>query len=45
VDLARALGLSLDAAREAWLARLDLTALEPLPAQLVRERRWPEPVE
>ncbi len=45
VDLARALGLSLDAAREAWLARLDLVDLEPLPAQLVRERRWPEPVE
>jgi predicted transposase/invertase (TIGR01784 family) len=42
VGVARELGLSVDAAREAWLARLDLASLEVLPVQLLRTRRWPD---
>jgi predicted transposase/invertase (TIGR01784 family) len=42
LELAAALGLEVDAAREVWLGALDLDALRALPARLARERRWPD---
>jgi predicted transposase/invertase (TIGR01784 family) len=42
LDVAHALGLPVDGAREAWLAGLEPTSLRALPAQLLRERRWPD---
>jgi hypothetical protein len=41
-DLCELLGVSLDAERAAWVARLDEQGLEALRAQLKSERRWPE---